>query len=292
MMIVARENNEAAQDDANWTLSLHQMTALEVGPVRLVHLAAALGCPKVSIFTHSPPMPHARGILPHGFPVLRQAAVSDFSTALRETGVTVHNAEFFPIYPDFKLDDFRDGIALAQLVGAERLVTHIHDTDRVRAVRSLDALAICAADAGMTTAVEFVAMSKACGNIAQAMSIIDELANPHVGMAIDALHLVRSGSTVKEMAALAPCAVLYAQICDGADLSVSERYLDEAFNRMSPGEGKFPLHEFVQALPDRTTLEVEVPQIGRSLAGTPADVRAHEAVAATREILAAVTNAA
>ena len=120
------------------SLGLHQITAMEAGPVGLVGIAAETGCSHVCIFTQLP-----KGIT--GFPVITQDNKRAFMDAVRDSGVGVANVEFFPVMPDTDLEEYRAGLALGAEIGGTRAVTHVHDTDNARAADTLRRLCDMAA---------------------------------------------------------------------------------------------------------------------------------------------------
>ena len=82
-----------------------------------------------------------------------------------------------------------------------------------------------------------------------------------MGLAVDLLHLVRSGGAPDDIAAIPQELIFYAQFCDSNDLSANQDYATEAgSHRLTPGEGKLPIQEFIQALPKNIPIEIEVPQ--------------------------------
>lgn len=241
-------------------LALHQITAMESSPAELVSLAAGAGCQKVCLFTHVP-----EAALPDGsaaaaaFPLVTRANLDMVKARMAETGVGVGNIEFFPITSAVAAETYREGFALGAELGACRAVVHIHDTDDVAAVASLQAVADLAAGYGLVLGLEFMGLTPPCNSVQRAAWFVDAAARPNVGIAVDALHLVRTGGTPEDLRAIPPHFFAYAQICDGRGLHLSADYLDEALDRELPGVGDFPLLEILEALPFSTALDVEVP---------------------------------
>lgn len=258
-------------------LGLHQITAMEAGPVGLVRIAAETGCSHVCIFTQLP-----AGVT--GFPVITTENSADFTTALRETGVRVGNVEFFPITPGIDLETYSAGLALGAEIGGERIVTHVHDTDETRAVDTLGRLCDMAAGLGLKVGLEFMGLSPGCDGIAKAAWYVGQVGRPNLGIAVDALHLARTGGTPADVAALPARVFAYSQICDAHGLHRATDYLPEALDREMPGDGDLPLAALIDALPAATFLDVEVPRANLTI---PALERAREAVARTRALLAA-----
>ncbi len=76
--------------------------------------------------------------------------------------------------------------------------------------------------------------------------------------------------------------IVHAQLCNVADLSVTTDYAEEAAgNRLTPGDGVFPLAAFLRALPADIPLELEVPQPP----DRPALERVRHIVDATRRLM-------
>src|SRR5579862_2758629 len=205
-------------------LALHQITAMEASPEELVSIAAAVGCDRVCIFVYSP----AAGI---SFPVVTRATKAAFLGRLRGEGVGVANLEYFPITAETDLDAYRAPLELGAELGACLAVTHVHDAEEDRAADTLGRFADLAAECGLAIGLEFMGLSPGCNSLARAVRLIDRIDRPNAGIAVDALHLVRTGGTPAEVAALAPAYFAYSQICDGHGLAPSSDYLPEALDR-------------------------------------------------------------
>jgi sugar phosphate isomerase/epimerase len=272
-------------------LALHQITAMEASPVELVTIAAAVGCQGICVFTHIPmiALPDQHGTA--AFPLVTEDMKPQLLACLRDQGVTVGNIEFFPVAADVPVEQYRAAFALGAELGAARAVTHIHDAVDTRAVDTLGRLADLAAEYRLGLGLEFMGLTPACNSIARAAWFVDQVAHRNVGIAVDALHLVRTGGTPAEVAALPARYFAYAQICDGRGLHRSADYLSEALDRTMPGEGDFPLRAILGALPQTAALDVEVPSVRLAEAGVPAIERAREAVRRARALLAETTPA-
>lgn len=261
-------------------LALHQITMMEGGPDALVRFAAKTGLDGVCLFTATPLDAHGRDM----FPVVDLAAVSSFKQMLRDHDVRIINAEYFPVMAEQDVADYLPAIMLAAELGAKRLVSHIHETDRHRAKDQLSKLCNMALDHGLEVGLEFTGFSAGCDSLNEAVTLHGRLSQPNLTIAIDALHLFRTGGTLEQVEALDPAIIGYAQLCDGPDFRLSNDYLDEAMNRMIPGEGIFPLTALVALLGPHVDIDIEVPNFAGP-AGSDAGAWAQRAVDGSRKLL-------
>lgn len=259
-------------------LSLHQLTALDAAPDRLIRIAGALDCASVCLFTFVPEQ--AR----HIYPLVGPADVPTIAEGLADAGVTLCNLEVFPLDRDGDLERFAEGLEVGAALGAQRATAHIHDADGSRATARFHAFAELAAGYGIEAGLEFNAFS-AVNTAADAMQIVRAAGRGSV--VLDMLHLVRAGESAEDVAAMADL-IGYAQICDGpATVEEAARWREAVGERTLPGQGDFPLRAILAALRPDTFIEVEVPQSAARKAGVTPEDRAKRAVAAARTILAA-----
>ena len=262
-------------------LGLHHLTALDVSPIELVTVAEAVGCQEVCLFTHCPPTAAP-------FPVLRPRDARELSRRLDGAAISVASIEFFPLEerPPFEL--YLRGIELGAAIGGRRIVTHVFDFDRARAMDNFCKLCGMAAEHGLEVGLEFMALSPAMNSLGKAIDFVANSGRRNAAVAIDILHLMRSGGTVAEVETLSADQISYVQICDGPSTMPVEFQLPEAAGeRMIPGQGEFPLVKFVGALPVGVAMDVEVPLKAMTESGVAGLERAKLAVDATRRILAA-----
>ncbi|QJB70144.1 sugar phosphate isomerase/epimerase family protein [Parasphingorhabdus halotolerans] len=239
-------------------LALHQITMMDGGPEGLVRFAAEMRLRRVCLFTASPR--HAGGS--NMFPVVDADNAGSFKKFLRDHHVSIINAEYFPIMPDCDVSEYTGALELAADLGATRAVTHIHETSIIRAEDQLAKLCALATSLGMEVGLEFTGFAKGCDSLIAAKAWHDRMGQANLKIAIDALHLFRTGGALEQMEALDPEMIGYAQICDGPDFRLSDDYIAEAMNRQIPGDGIFPLKEFVTLLGDHVDIDIEVPHTG------------------------------
>lgn len=268
--------------------ALHHLTIAAVAPERLPGIAAAAGFDEICLFTHVPEVTltgaeradGGRGSAP--FPLVTHNNLDAVCAAMHEHGTGVLNCEYFPISQSIAPDRYRDGLALGAALGARRAVTHIHDPNPARAVDGLGRLCDIAGTYGLDLGLEFMGLSPACNSTTRALWFVQQVNRDNLGIAIDALHLVRTGGTASDVRALPEERIAYAQLCDGSSLAVEDDYRREALNRLMPVEGIFPLLEILSALPEGTDLDIEVPCTTSPAFGSLD--RARTAMAAARKL--------
>ncbi len=259
-------------------LSLDHLTLFEVQPPELVSIAAELGFSHVSLWTHAP--------LKGDFPLLTAANKRETQRRLTETGLKLGAMECFNLTSDAVVEDWRGEIALGAELGATSLVAiNAWDPDWSRALDHFRILCGVAAEFGLRVHVEFISMGQ-IRTMTDAVRFLTEAGQPHTGITIDAMHLLRTGATPADVLAIDPGLIGYAQICDGPLVQPPALWNSEGFEqRQIPGEGEFPLREFIAALPADTMLGAEVPLKSLREAGVSPLERARRVLAGTRPFL-------
>jgi sugar phosphate isomerase/epimerase len=259
-------------------LSLHQLTALDASPLELVAIAGELEVEFVCLFTHVPDAAAGR------YPFVDRANVDSLRAALDEYGVRLGNVEVFPLDRSGPRDEFEPALAIGAQLGATRATAHVHNiaSDQEASDR-FAAFAAQAASHGLIAGLEFNNFS-AVTDLGEAARIVRAAGVGSV--VLDTLHLVRSGGTASDVARAAEL-IDYAQLSDGpAFMPGKERWREAVAERLTPGEGDFPLAALIAPLAYGTLFEVEVPQSAARKAGVPALDRCLRAVAASRALLA------
>lgn len=268
-------------------LALHHLTVREVSAPRLIEIAASLGCPDVCVFTHAPRIP-IPGATFTRYPLVSNENLKDVLAAMDAHGVGIGNIEFFPVTEHPDLGDYRPSFEIGAAIGARRAVTHIHDSEPMRAVDTLGRLCDVAAEYGLKLGLEFMGLTPACASIGQALNYVIQVGRDNIGVALDALHLVRTGGTAEDVAAIPPHHFCYAQICDGFGMEVTGDYRGEGQDRQAPGDGDWPLQAIFSALPAATPVDVEIPSTTRVGQGIDPEVRARDAVTKSRALMARI----
>jgi sugar phosphate isomerase/epimerase len=267
-------------------LGIEMLTLLGMPPVEHVRLAAELGC--VAISTGLTGLPLARMGYPginfypewslEADPALRR----EMKAALRDTGVHIGLGEGFRAGPDRDLRNCGAGLDIMAELGALRINAVSMETDMARTHDQLAILAGQVLARGMQFTVEF-APPNAINSLESALAVVDHVGRGRCRILIDAMHFFRSGATLKDLEALDPDLIGYAQICDAPMVSRGGTYMEEAmFARMIPGTGEFPLQAWVAALPPEVEIGIEVPRLDDLKAGISPHAHAAAAVEGAR----------
>jgi sugar phosphate isomerase/epimerase len=267
-------------------LGIEFLSVFNLPPVSYVELAAVLGAPNISIGLISTPFCN-----PHGYPPwsLRDDAAlrRELQAALRGRGVSISLGEGFSIRENIDVRDRAADLALMCELGVRRINAVSLDPDRARSFDQFALLAEMAAAAGVETTVEF-GPGMTIADLPTALALVRHVGRADFRLLIDTMHLVRSGGSAADLAALDPALIGYVQLCDAPLRSRHPTYMEEAmFERMTPATGELPLRDIVAALPRDVIVSLEVPQRSLAEAGIGPHARVGRCVAAARALLAA-----
>jgi sugar phosphate isomerase/epimerase len=265
-------------------LGIENISVFGLPPVEYVNLAADLGCANISLGltpVHINPHAYAPFNLKDDAPLRREVRA-----ALRDRGVTVSLAEGLTIRPGVDARDRSAEFDAFADLGAERVNVVSMDPDMEQTLDQMLVTARMAAERGMTCTLEF-APGLTVADLATAAATVRRIGRPDFRLLIDAMHLIRSGSTPGDLAALDPGLIDYLQFCDVPLESPHPSYMLEAMTeRKVPGQGELPLLDILRAIPARCVVSLEVPLLGEARRGTGPRERLAPAVAATRTLLA------
>lgn len=251
-------------------LTLSDLTALE-----LIEVAAALGCSAVSLFAR--PLP----LGPYKDLVNDAAARREVLSALRDHQLSVGIVEPFMLQGDTDWTELERLAALTAELGG-RINALGFDRKPARLRDGIGRLARIADAAGVEMAIEAFPLSS-IRTQAESLALAVE-AGPRVGLCVDTLHVIRSGGTWADVAALPPERIFHVQINDGPLQPPEDRYLEATSRRTPPGEGAFDLEHFIPLIPAAATLAIEAPFLAPD--GMSPVERGRVVVDATRRLLA------
>lgn len=260
-------------------LSLHHLVAPDVSAARLVRIAASLGCAHVCLFTQDPQADMA-------FPTVAPQEMRELRATLAGEGVTAWGLAAFALTPELDPLAYHPALERAAMLGGARANMRVLDPDEARATDNFGAFATLCAGHGIIAGIEFTGFGLTDA-LPQAERIVRGAGQG--GIALDALHVARTGTTDEQLSRLDPGLVSYVQLCDGPLEGSAEDYGREgAFDRLPPGEGAFPLRALIDKVPRDFPLSLEVPCERWRAQGMDPQERARRVVDATRGLLASV----
>lgn len=262
-------------------LSLAYHTIPELDLLETIDLAGALGLAHIGLRLLSG-RPDEPGLAALTDATLRRTARS----RLRDAGLSILDANTARLAAGTDVADFTPFLDVAAEMGARHVLATAETPDRGRLLDQLAALCDMASGHGLTVEFEFVPWM-AVRTLADANRLLDEVAHPALGIAVDALHLHRSAGGSAEVAQTARERLRYWHICDApaAAPTTREGLIHEAVrDRLDPGEGELDLTGLLAAMPTTIPIAIEVPSAERAL-HIPTRERVTRTVAATRALL-------
>ncbi len=268
-------------------MAIEPVSHFGLPPLQLVDLVADLGCRHVSVWMNSP-----GPINVYNYPQtsLRDAPLrKEMIAAMREKDLSISLIDGFMIFrPGADVENLAEDFEIAKELGVTNINTASFEFDQERAFDQLARLVDMAGAVGIDTVVEF-APETALPNLASAVAAVNYVGRSNCRLLIDMMHLVRSGGTAADIAALDPNMIGYVHLCDATVAPAMPNYLLEATSeRLIPGEGEFPLKEILSVLPRDVILGLEIPSVSKAEAGITPSEHLATAVDATRRLLAEV----
>jgi sugar phosphate isomerase/epimerase len=266
-------------------IMLHQLNATGVEPAEFVRIAADAGCRRVTMFAYdgSDVLPRSNSGLSYPVPITAESK-EDVRRALDETGVALDGVEFFPLVAEVDFELYRPAMELGRELGANRAVSHIFIEDDALVVERLGQLAELVNSIGLRLTSEFCPLTAGNPSLERARWLVDQIGSDRFGIGVDVLHLIRSGGTPADVAALDERYFGVVQICDAIGAHPSNDYIKDVHNREVPGQGDLPIREFLNAVPAGMPIEAEVPAAHRRAAGISAAQHCREVFEAASAI--------
>ena len=146
-------------------------------------------------------------------------------------------------------------------VGAKNIlvVSSLHSSEET--AEQLSHLCSLAKAGDITICLEFMKFTSV-KSLSDALEVVKLVDAPNVGILLDLLHVVRSGTTFKEIQACDPKLFPYAQWCDGTaqpvGLSDSELIIDALDDRLIPAQGKLDALKFESLFDTDVPFSIEV----------------------------------
>ncbi len=234
---------------------LDHLSLVDLDALSLIKAAATAGFASVSLFAAPIPISPARDL------VNDTAARAEVLSALRSTGLSVGIVEPFMLEPKIDWPHLERLVALtAEIGGTVNMLGMDDDLARLRG--SLERLVRICRDLGVPAIIEAFPMS-VIANHAMALALAEDL-GPDVGLCVDSLHVIRSGCTWADVAALPPARIRHVQLNDGPMQAPEDRGREAALARQLPGDGEFGLKGLLSSIPEHAMVAVEAPLARRS----------------------------
>jgi sugar phosphate isomerase/epimerase len=279
-------------------LGVELMTVFGLPPIQFVELVAELGVRHISAVLEPlqyNPEGYSRYSLRSDTRLRR-----DMIAAMATNGVSIALGEGFVVRAEGSrpADDpfvpgdgnMRDSWAADLDTMAELGVKLVNavcvDADLNRGFDQLGVFAELAAERGMRSTIEFCP-GLGVGDLPTAVRAVEQVGRRDFRLLMDPMHLIRSGGSPADIAALDPQLIAYSQLCDVPLVATNPDYLDEAMNeRLTPGMGELPLLEYLEALPRDLPISLEVPQRPLAEQGIGPRQRVEPILAGARALLA------
>ncbi len=198
--------------------SLAHLTVLGCPPAEMTYIAARAGYDFVSIrpiYMGLPGEPNYS--LADNPQMLRQ-----FKTALRSTGLRVHDIELARVYEGLHPTKYLPAMEVAAELGAKAVLSSIWGGERDFYLEKFAAICDLAKPFGLTVDLEYVPIA-AVGNLAQAVDVLRTIQRGNAGLMIDMHHFHRARDNPADLAALPREWFHFAHLCDAPPEIPSER---------------------------------------------------------------------
>jgi sugar phosphate isomerase/epimerase len=258
-------------------LSLDCLTLTDSTPFELIGAAAAAGFNRVSLWVSEPAAFRRMRLTP--------AMERECGALLRDKGIAVHTIEVLDLTTEMAVRGYRPVLEMGARLGAKAAsVYNASNAVRSHVANLLSLFVEVAGEFGIETVVEPVAMART-RTLDDAAALIRD-AGGKAGILFDSWHLMRSGGTVADLAAIDPALIRYVQLNDGLAQIKPDQLIPEAMGeRLYPGEGEFPLLDILRLLPRDVPWAVETPSLRRAQGGVDATAQASEAMAAIQRLI-------
>lgn len=267
-------------------LGLSPLGFLDVPPPQLIAFAAQAGFGAVGLRT-APAMPGGTAYALDDDPALMAAT----REAAARWSIRVRTIEMISLSRETTAAALRPVLEAGARVGATRVLCTGNDPDMAVVSDAFATLCATAAEFGMGADLEFMRF-RSVQTLGQACAVVERAGASNAAIVLDCLHLIRSGGTVDDVAALPAGRIGNLQLCDAPALSPpAEGLATEAReNRLPPGEGDLPLRDLIRAAGAVDAVDAEVP-LGAAYAGLDTLARVRLIHDATTRILSAARRA-
>lgn len=246
-------------------LAIELITALGQNPVEMVNLAADLGVPRVGLALT--PVAVVPDDAPRWNLRTDAALYGAVKAAIADRCVSVVLGEGFLIHPQVEMAHCAHDLDLLAGLGARTVNCVGIDPDLGRCHDQFALFARMAAEQGMSATIEFMPFV-AIDSLTKAVDCVRYCDKGQGAVLLDAMHVFRTATPLEDVAALDPAMIGHVQLCDARRDWPDGEYMDRAkFERLAPGNGDLPLHDFMRVLPKDIVIGLEVPERNKALEG-------------------------
>lgn len=241
--------------------SLAHLTVLGCAPPEMTYIAAMAGYDYVSlrpIYMGLPGEPNYD--LANNKEMLRNT-----KTALKETGIKVHDIELAKIEAGRDVKNYEPAIAVAAELGARSVLSSIWTPDKDFYLEQFAELCDIAKKYGLNVDLEFVTWADV-KDLKAALDVLSTVNRTNAGIMVDTLHFNRSRVTLDELGTIPREWIHFAHICDGPlEIPTDKAGLihtgrDE---RYYVGEGSIDIASILNKLPENIVYSIELPHLER-----------------------------
>ena len=247
-------------------LAMAYLTLGDIDPFELVEAAARGGFKSTAIRLTG----HAPGDN-WGFNPREPNQRHRMRTLADVAGIALVNASTYRFVPGVSVEDYDPVLETCAELGIGTITANSFAGERAEVAALMQAVAERAALLGIRIAIEFIPVSKV-RTAEDALALVLATGSDNVGILVDALHLWRSGGSVRTIEDLPSDRLFAVQLCDGPANAPQPDQLamEMRKGRLLPGAGEFDLRGLMQALPAGIEVEIEAPN-ARFDSLTPAD---------------------
>lgn len=230
---------------------LDHLSLTELDALGLIAVAADAGFGAVSLFVEPLPICDTPDL------VKNAAARLAVASALRDRGLGVGIVEPFMIDREPDVARMQRRAALAAELGGMVNILGLEPDAAKLADGVAEVVRLCRIE-GAPVVIEAYPAS-AIRTQGAALALAESL-GPDVRLTVDSLHVIRSGGSWADVAALPPERIGHIQLNDGLLAEPESRMEEAVFGRLLPGAGEFDLPALIPYLPMHATLAVEAPE--------------------------------
>lgn len=242
--------------------SLAHLTVLGCAPPEATYIAAQAGYDFVSLRI----IMMGGSIEPRNYSLAENPAMlRQTKTALRETGIRVHDIELARIHDGVDSRSWLPALEVGAELGARHVISSIWTRNRSFAIERFAELCDLARPLGITVDLEFVTFAE-IGNLRDAVDVIRTANRVNSGLLLDTLHFHTSRGRLDELDTVPPNWFHFVHLCDASkEIPATREALIHTAReeRLYPGEGGIEIAAILDRLPE-VTYSIELPHAARA----------------------------